>query len=222
MKRLVVILSVVLLLCFSRALAQESYVDNTRPMWGVKAALDVNIPGKWHTSDYSVSMYKPGLGGSLGVVYNIYLGHNFYLEPGVSLFYDTYSYKDLVIGMENGIQEENPSIYKAGLRIPVVAGYTFNIADSFGLSVFTGPELSYSFAGDIKVKNKELVEDTELSLFGKGGNQRRVDCAWKIGVGFPVDAWFVSVDGAIGMTDIFKSPLSFRENRITLGVTRFF
>lgn len=215
--------SLALLAGHASAFAQ-SEEENSRPLWGVRAALDINLPGKWHGDAGSVKMFRHGFGGTLGAVCNVYLGKGFYLEPGVSLFYDTYSYYDLTLGADPDDMSttvSDPPIYKIGLRIPVVAGYTFDISDRFSMAVYTGPELSYAFAGGIR-HTDNIPDAAPLSPFGKEGGQRRVDCAWKVGIGFPFSSWMFSVDAAFGMTDLLKSDMSFRENRVTLGLTRYF
>ncbi len=219
MKR-ILLLSLIVVLSV-KAYAQTE--DNTKPIWGIKAAFDINIPGKWHGAAGGVEMYRIGYGGTLGAVCNIYLGRNFYIEPGISLFYDTYSYKDLIITSSSGIiAEKDPGIYKAGIRIPIVAGYEFSIANRFDMTIFTGPELNYAFTGDVRMKDKSLIYGSELPMFGKEGNQRRVDCAWKIGLGFPWNMWTLSWEADIGMTDLLKTGMSFRENRVSVNVTRYF
>ncbi|MDE6279787.1 MAG: PorT family protein [Paramuribaculum sp.] len=212
-------LIIALLVCVAGILnaRAEEVETNSAPMFGIKAAFDVNIPGDWHIDSGSVEMYRQGKGFTLGGVYNVYLGKGFYVEPGVSFFYDAYSYLDLKISDK---EIETPSLYKTGLRIPVVVGYSFNLSESFSMRVYTGPELSWAMGGKIKVKNSDLVGDFPDSLFGN--SQRRVDCAWKIGVGVPYNGFLISVDGAIGVTDLMKNPdLSFRENRVTIGLTYY-
>lgn len=196
--------------------------SDTRPMWGVKAALDINIPGDWHGDAGSVKMYRHGYGFTVGTVCNVYLGNGFYLEPGASLFYDSYSfYKFSVAGEPGGENSvDDPQLYKVGLRVPVVVGYSFSIAGRFPLSVYTGPELSWAFGGEIKMKQKAFADDMSGDLFGH--YQRRVDCAWKVGVGFPYGSFLVSIDAAIGLTNLLKTGMSFRENRTSVGLTYFF
>ena len=225
MKRFITFALLAAVLCTGPGAAaqDEADVEDTRPMWGIKAALDINLPGKYHSAAGSVTMFRHGFGGTLGAVYNIYLGHNFYLEPGASLFYDTYSYKGIVFGSYEGLPgESDPGLYKFGIRIPVVAGYSFNVTDRFAMSVFTGPELSYALAGDIKFKDREALDLNDLHLFGKNGPQRRADCAWKVGVGFPMDGWFVSVEGAFGLTNLNRLGTTFHENRCTIALSRYF
>ncbi len=197
--------------------------DDSRPMWGIKAALDVNLPGKWSAGGDKVDMYRHGFGGAVGAVYNIYLGHDFYIEPGLSLFYDAYSYKKLYVA-ENS-QPIDPTIYKSGFRLPVVAGYSFDFTDRYGMSVYTGPELSYVFSGGIR--GKYVTPDNEdigeaLNPYAKHGMFRRFDCAWKIGVAFPTDYVTLNIDAAIGITDICKHDISMRENRISIGLAHYF
>ena len=192
------------------------------PTWGVRAAFDVNLPSRVRLNDYySDKMFRAGTGGALGAVCNIYLGHKFYLEPGISLFYDTYSYKDLLIE-ENGYQERDPSVYKIGIRVPIVAGYSFSVSDRLSIAPFTGPELSYAFAGDIKLHDKEQFGLHGNLLFGPIGNQRRFECGWKIGVAFFSGMWSFNIDATIGMTNLMANGTTFHENRGTINITRYF
>ncbi len=221
MKRFLIITLIACLAGIFNASA-ESDANNTAPMFGVRAAFDVNIPGDWHNDNGATRMYRNGYGVTLGGVYNIYLGKGFYFEPGVSFFYDSYSYDNLKITDDNGyLKSENPSLYKLGLRIPLTVGYSFNISDRFSMSVFTGPELSWALDGKIKVKNRELIGTFPDKLFGDF--QRRLDCAWKIGFGVPYNSFLISIDAAIGMTDLLKNKnVSFRENRVSVGMTYYF
>ncbi len=136
----------------------ESDGTNTAPMFGVRAAFDVNIPGDWHNDSGAARMYRNGYGVTLVVCIISISAKVFTLSPVFHSFYDSYSYDDLKITDDNGyLKSENPSLYKLGLRIPLVIGYSFNISDRFSMSVFTGPELSWALGGKIKVKNKELT-----------------------------------------------------------------
>lgn len=216
--RIVATMAVCLAGAFSAG-AETDEVD-TAPMFGLRAAFDINIPGDWHNSAGSIKMYRQGYGLTLGGVCNLYLGRGFYLEPGVSLFYDSYSYDDIEFMADSGPLRADPSLHKFGLRVPVVAGYSFDVSDKFSMSVYTGPELSWAISGRIKVKNKESIGDIPDSLFGDF--HRRVDCAWKVGLGVPYNSFFIGIDAAIGMTDLLKNPnISFRENRVSVSLTYY-
>ena len=86
MKRFLTMLTMALSLIGAYADNQQDEDENTRPMWGVKASLDINIPGDMHGDAGNIEMFRQGFGGAIGGVCNIFLGNNFYLEPGLSLF----------------------------------------------------------------------------------------------------------------------------------------
>ncbi|MDE5793955.1 MAG: outer membrane beta-barrel protein [Muribaculaceae bacterium] len=206
------------------AIAQDT--GDTKPMWGIKAAFDINIPGKWHANGESVKMYEHGFGGTVGALCNIYLGHDFYLEPGASFFYDTYSCGDITLEDSDYSRFTiRPTIYKTGLRVPVVAGYTFDITDRFMMSVFTGPEVNYVIKGGIRGEYNNSNEEDLIESFnpyGEYGMHRKLDCAWKIGLAFPTDYVTLTVDAAIGITDVCKNDISMRENRVSIGLAHYF
>ncbi len=105
--------------------------------------------------------------------------------------------------------------------MPVVIGYSYSLVDVLPMRVYTGPEFNYAFAGDIRFKDRDLVGD-DWHLFGKNGDQRRFDMAWKIGLGAEFDIAIVGVEAAIGVTDLFPGKPSFRDNRVSVSVTHFF
>lgn len=198
------------------------------PTWGIRAAFDINIPGKiggiadTAAGNLLRERYRQGYGGTIGVVYDHWMSSSIFLQPGLSLFYDTYSYKDLIIMDDiTGNGEKDPSLYKLGVRVPVVIGYSYNFVDVLPMSVYTGPELSYAFAGDIRFKNRNVLAD-DWHLFGKDGEQRRLDIAWKLGLSADFDLATISVEAALGLTDLCPGKLSFRDNRVTFAITHFF
>lgn len=223
MKRLAITLLIVMMMCQAHIYADK--YEYGGPTWGVKAMLDINVPGKWKVNGESMKMYRKGLGGSVGAVCNLYLTDNIFIEPGASLYYDTFASTGFVISDEEPSEKAEPSAYKIGLRIPVVIGYTFDITDNFSLNIYTGPELSYSFGGGYRIKQsqKDLIDG--LSLFGNDGNKgelRRFDLGWKGGIGFPFDNWMISFEAAVGLTDVINGPISMKDNRINIGLTRYF
>lgn len=189
-------------------------------LWGAKASLDFNVPGKWHAGEMSFKNYNSGLGFSVGGVYSHYFNDYFFVEPSLSLFYDTYS--EEVIIDERPTQEKDPLVYKAGLRLPVVVGYTFDLTDTFAISVFTGPELDYAFAGGYRVKNKKALDIDDWSLFRKESGHKRFTCSWKGGLGFPFTDWRIDVEAVIGLTDMINGPASCKENRFSVSLLRYF
>lgn len=207
------------MVCVCGAAAQES--DRSRALWGVRASASMVMPGKWRGDAGAVKMYNNGFGLDLGAVCNIALGRNFFFEPCAGFFYETYAYDDLLIGAGDGeAYDSKARLHKVGIRVPLMVGYDIRIAGGT-LSVFTGPELTVGLGGSIgynKYLPEELTEGLPTKVYDE---QRRFDCAWKLGLGVPFNSWMVSLEGAVGMTDILKAPMKCREGRLALSVTYF-
>lgn len=191
--------------------------------FGIRGSFDINMPGDWHFDSNSVKMFRTGYGVQAGVVYNTPIAGNFYFEPGLTLYYDSYRYDDLVIPDSDGVTilQEDPSVRKFGVRLPLMTGYRFDIWQHASLTVFTGPELEYGISGRVSlndaVKNSEVID---TNIYGKNGGIRRFDCSWCVGVGLPFDNdMYVGITAAFGLLDLHKGDAKFRENRvsITLG-----
>lgn len=213
MKRKITLLLLCLTLCIGASSAGDSGV-----LWGVKGKVNLELPGKWKGDNGSVKMYKHGFGVDLGAVCNIYLDKGFYFEPGLGFFYEGYNYDGLAAPDESGtVIDKDPKITMFGVRLPLVVGYTYDISDRLGVSIFTGPQLGYAFSMKTHTKHPELWGDlTEMN------EQRRFDCAWKVGLGFPIDSYMLSLEADFGLTDMLKGDLSFRENRLGLAFTYYF
>lgn len=193
--------------------------------WGIKVMGGVEIPGTWHNMDFSTRMFNAGLSTSVTAVRHIHLGSHFYLQPEAGLFYTRYSYKDLeIIDNEIIAYQSDPSLYKLGLVVPVIAGFAAPVNDNLSISIFTGPQLRYAFAGKVvdKVPSVDGEMDGLFDLWGKNG-QRRFDFAWKFGAGIPVNDFFFSAEVTFGISNLIKyQNLSYSEDRVVLGVTYFF
>lgn len=213
----------VLVILLSAVLPQQA--SAAQPVaWGVRASLDINIPGKWNVADNSIKLFRAGAGATVGAVCSIPWTNGFYLEPGISFYYDTYSYDDLIISDTAGNPvEKDPGVHKFGVRVPVVLGYDFTIADSFRMTVFTGPEFNCGLVGKVKTRHKnDFGNGFSDDIYSGDGAQHRFDLAWKIGVGFPVGNFQVGVDAEIGVSDLMPGDVSFRENRANVYLTYYF
>lgn len=219
MKHKFVALLVVMIACGTASVTAQ---NDASVQWGLKLSVGAELPGKWHGENNNVAMYRPGAGLAIGAVCNIYLGKNFYFDPGVSLFYSRYRYKDLYIMGDGGdLSEKDPTIHKYGVQIPLIVGYEIGFSGKFGMNVYTGPQLRYAFAGNTTLKNKELQKENK-DVLDLWNYQSRFDCSWKIGVGFPINSFNISVEADFGMTDLLKDDMSFRENRVGAAVTYYF
>lgn len=220
MKQFIISSAIVVYALLAGAAPARAQADAPAVRWGVRVSADLNIPGDWFSQNGSANMFNAGPGFTAGAVCHINTGHNFFIEPGVSFFYDRYSYKDDVLADVDGHIFDGPSLYKLGVRVPVIGGLCFNITPRFAIELYTGPELSYAFGGDVNLKGQTFEES--LALFGPDGNQRRLDCAWKVGAGIPAGDWNFTIDVAYGFVNLLKTGLSFHENRCNISVTRYF
>lgn len=220
MKKLPFLIVLFSLLLPFTALADDS--DDNDAIWGIKASFDINIPGDWHYDGGSVKMYRHDYGFAAGAVCNLYLGSSFYFEPGASLYYDRYAYSDLSVLSQNDTPTDSDAmVHKFGIRLPAVFGYVFTLLNRLDMTVFTGPEFNCGIIGRITARHKEIFEVLPENIYAKGG-QRRFDMAWRFGVGFPMDSFVISVDGAVGMTDLMPGNVSYRDNRASVSVTYYF
>ena len=223
MRHLRIIPLIILLLLSAYSRAAENADNDNRILWGARAAIGLEIPGKWHVNGTSVKMFRPGASFTLGGVCNIDLSKGFYLEPGLLFFCDRYAYDNLVIADSQGEPViSDPKVTKLGLRLPVVAGYSFSISDGFDMAVYTGPQISYGISARVSTKHKDLIgNDFSTNLYGTNG-QNRLDLAWKIGLMFPFGTSAVSIDTDLGITDLMSGPVSLRENRLSIAYTYYF
>lgn len=194
-------------------------------IWGIKGNIGAELPhANWTKNGETERMFNSGFGASLGAVANVYLGNCFYLEPEVSLFYEGYAYNNVMAVSPNSPSVNvGPNVHKLGMRVPLVVGYYIKVSDSWGLDVFTGPVFDYAFYGNARTENEEVRKDTNLMNIFKGEYaQRRCDFEWKVGIGFPVNNFLISLEGDIGITNMLKYGGTLRNNRVSLGIGYYF
>ncbi len=188
--------------------------DN-KPFWGVRASLDITCPTdvtyKYKSSKEKMDLMDNGCGFSVGAVYNLPIVANFYFEPGVSFFYNTWKWNDKGYFDDlDGIDLKHNSIRQSGLRIPLNLGYHFDFTDDFKVSIFTGPQLEVGFHCDSYVTAEAKVGGTTLesheaySLYkdNDGTKFNRFNVDWNIGVGFTYQKFYLGVTGSLGLTNM--------------------
>lgn len=200
--------------------------DN-KPFWGVRASLDVSCPTKatYKSGDYkeSESVFKNGVGVSVGAIYHLPIVANFYFEPGASLFYNTWANK---LDGEDSKYINHNSYRQTGIRIPLNLGYHFDFTDDFKVSVFTGPQLQVGFSCDnyvgAKVENVEYHEAPSMYSGDEGFN--RFNASWNIGVGFTYSKFYLGITGSLEMTNMMRykkekgEDYSYTAHMNTLGI----
>ena len=237
------ILAGVMTLTAAGASAQTSYMfDNpdNRAYLGVRVGLDISSAANGG-DNYS---NKPGF--NIGAIYHIPLLANFYFEPGLSVFYNTfgtvksaqYVSDDPWIDPSTGLPALGPdgevqykkypyqidgSMRNLGFRVPLNFGFHFDFAEDVKASVYTGPQFNASVLARYH-QNEVRVRGAEepaygCSIFGTGGF-KHFDMQWNIGVGLTYQQYYLGLHGAIGMTRLKDAtPLlerSLRRNLFTI------
>lgn len=192
----------------------QSYMfDNpeNHAYFGVRAGLDISSAAN------GGAMYSNKPGFTLGAVYNIPVVMNFYFEPGLHLFYNTFgtvqleNYYYTVMDEATGDEQLYSKLYQVdgtirnfGFRIPLNFGYHFDLADDLSVHAFTGPQINLSLIAnyhqnEILTPGGEKVKSESEGIFGTGGF-KHVDLQWNFGVGVTYQRYYMSLGGSVGMT----------------------
>ncbi|MCM1037189.1 MAG: PorT family protein [Bacteroides sp.] len=211
-----IILSIVAVFLSFAASAQNSIFDNpdNKPYFGARIGLDISCPGNVNVGDVGIDFFNCGAGLEFGAIYNYPLVANLYIEPGVKLYYDTYSATDIETLTYDFM---DALVRQFGLRIPILAGYHFDFTSDIRVSVFTGPEVEVGLYG----KEVDKIDRYTVSTnpYSKEGWLHRVNLLWNIGAGVSYRQYYMSIDGAIGMLNMWKtSDWTFHQNRVTISL----
>ena len=196
----------------------EDVLPSDRNHWTVTVTYDASIPGKWKLVNGSFSMFKPGSGVSVGADYMLLFGKNFFFEPGARFFIDNYRYDNITIGAGTPSEPSrtyDPPVRKIGLRIPLSAGYKFDIFKRGSLFLSTGPEPIIGFSARTKV-DEDQTEIFEENMYKT--LMRRFDLAWDIRAAVIIDRFRVDITGAFGMLDVIKTDVKMHEYRVSVGL----
>lgn len=219
MKKILVSTVLTVLACVS-AMAQNTIVNNpgNKAYFGIRVGGEVTCPSNISAYNIGINAFKNGGGLEFGGIYNIPVVANFYIEPGLKFYYNTYSFKDeLVEAIEGDMALNSVSFNKLGMRIPVMAGYHFDFTNDIKAYVFTGPELEVGFSAKECLKG-DIIEKS-ASIYGENGSMNRVNLLWGIGAGVSYQHYYFGVNGSIGMLNMLSnSDATFHENRVTFSV----
>lgn len=201
-------------------LAQTNIVNNpdNKAYFGLRAGGEITCPGNISVENVGLSVFNNGGGFEIGTIYNLPVVANFYIEPGLKFFYNSYSLKhDWIDEIIDDIFYDNLTIKKFGMRIPVMAGYHFDFTEDIKVSLFTGPELEVGFWGEEVAKGHNI--ETSGSIFDDGGGMNRVNLLWDFGAGVSYKSLYFEVKGGIGMLNMLSdSDAKLRESRVNFSV----
>ncbi|MBD5213637.1 MAG: porin family protein [Bacteroidales bacterium] len=192
--------------------AQNLLLENpdNKPYFGARLGLDVTS-----TAGETYDTYTNGAGFNVGAIYNIPVVKNFYFEPGISLFYNTFG-QEIATG-HNELSVIKESIRNFGFRVPFNFGYRFDFTDDMSIYVYTGPVLNLNLTAKAHFDGNEFVDSYSNSLMGNGF--KRADMQWDFGVGYSYNKLYVQVGGGVGVTKVYSDAVdSFRRNTFNLAV----
>lgn len=203
------------------ASSQSSVFNNpdNKGFFGVRVAGDILCPGDISSEGVSLDIFNIGGGVEFGAIYNAPIVANFYIEPGLKLYYDTYSVKRDILDIYDyaGYDIESISYKKFGMRIPVQFGYHFDFTNDIKLSVFTGPELEVGLSSKCHGKINGFSES--VNAYGDEGTMNRVNVLWNIGAGLTYDRYYFGVTGAIGLCNMLDADdVKYHESRVSISL----
>lgn len=204
--------------CLPMAAQDNSIVNNpdNKAYFGIRLGGEITCPGDVTSQGVGISAYKNGGGVELGGIYNMPVVANFYIEPGLKFYYNTYSAKKSIIDAIDS-DMSSASVKKFGMRIPVTAGYHFDFTDNTKVYVFTGPELEIGFSAKEKAKSKSGISMSE-NLYSEDG-MKRVNLLWSIGAGISYQRYYFGVSGNLGMLNMIdQDNVSFHESRVSFSL----
>ncbi|MDE7375822.1 MAG: PorT family protein [Muribaculaceae bacterium] len=219
MKKLIVTLALAAMAGVA-AIAQNPILNNpdNKAYFGIRVGADVTCPGNVSADNIGIDCYNNGGGIEFGGIYNLPIVANLYIEPGLKLYYDTYSLNDdFIPAIEDDIIFDGMTIKKFGMRIPVMAGYHFDFTKDIKAYIFTGPELEIGFTAKQYITSANL--EMSGSMYGEDGGLHRADLIWNIGAGISYQHFYFGINGGIGMLNMYsESDFKFHENRVTFSV----
>ncbi len=219
-----ILLSILAMTCAFGVSAQSRIFNNpnNKAYFGLRATLDVPTPCNFTVNDFddhfsvSKKVFGAGAGFSVGGVYNVPIVANFYIEPGISFYYNAMSIKtddvkDVLEELEEyGGELVCHSVRQSGMRIPVAFGYHFDFTRDFNLAVYMGPVINVGFSMDYYIKAKAHgIEVKEAGSMYKAEHPdkddrfNRFNVDWRIGVGVNYKNFFGGLSGDIGMTNAY-------------------
>ena len=195
------------------AINAQVVIDNpdNRAYFGARLSLDIS------NLSTDPDVYSAGAGFSVGGIYQIPVFMNLYVEPGISLYYNTCNADTKMIIDGSYLANAKSSIRNFGLKIPVNVGYHVDF-EKFSVGIFTGPAIKIGFTSEEHTKlsvDRHTIK-TETNLYD--GTCNRFDLAWAVGANINFRQYYFGISGDFGLTRQIKGTRSnFNTCQITLG-----
>lgn len=180
--------------------------DDNHSYFGARLSLDMSCPTdvKYDNLHLKTDLLKSGAGFSAGIIYNVPVWMNLYVEPGFNLFYHTSGIEVDLLNADGTLDEDytGASLREFGFNVPIVLGYHFDF-DSVKVRAFTGPVFGVGLKG--KVHYKADVNNIGMSgsdgAYGDDGGFNRGNVSWRFGAGVDYKNYTLSLFGDVEMTN---------------------
>lgn len=223
MKRLLIAM-----LTLTAAAAASAQSSENISSWSLRLGYDMCIPGEYSINGHNTNMFSNGSGFTFGFGYTCPIYAGIYFETGLSMGYQSYKADITVAATDDLPSIENPKIKKWNGLLPLYFGYAIDFGNTgYGVRLFTGPELSYSFSGHIDIPEQYLGDGLDSDLFGDDAifPMQKFNAGWTLGVGFIKDHYYIQIAGTFGMTNVLRridNKVSFHENHTNIAIGYYF
>lgn len=184
--------------------------------WGVRASYDIT------TSTKTTRIAQWRSGASVGIVYHGAFGSRWFIEPGMSLYYNPITLSG-DLGYEKPAHDIRGRINNTGLCIPVNLG--IDIFDNYKVRVmaYTGPKLYINISTKAKYTRYDPYS-APMEIIDKMKNTG-MDIAWDLGFGANFNQkWHAHIEGTLGLSNWMNldpmggTQFNFRRAQISVGL----
>ena len=207
------------------ALSMSAQTEGAKPAnsgyFGIRASGTLTCPTSWKSSDRYGEVeakFKKGIGLSAGLIYHAPITHGFYIEPGLSFYYNATGTKNSR-DYEWWMGEADPSMREAGMLLPVMLGFQFDATNDVNVQVFYGPELRVGLYNELSGGSIPIHENTYR--YEADNRMNRANCDLRFGVGFNISRkYYVGISGVVGLTNsaYYKPANSFHQNHVDFTI----
>lgn len=193
---------------------------NNHRHFGVRASFDLSVPSDFKEGPVSFNAFGTGAGFSFEGIYHIPLVANLYLEPGIGLYYNTYSINKELLESVNQMDNMSGSMRKFGMRVPVLVGYHFDLTSDFRIFATYGFVFEEGFTAKSRITQKSSSSSlsSSTSAYGDGG-MPRFDLLTNLGAGIEYRHLHFGVSGNLGTLNLSgDSDVQFYENVVKFTV----
>lgn len=163
---------------------------------------------------------KAKVGFQVGVVAEYEFAQDFFIQSGLS-----FTNKGTKLEEKNSAGKVSLSIHQAYLQLPVYAAYKLEVTPTMKIVFNAGPYFAFGVGGKSKLSGSITDEDFgyfegsgKVDTFGDKGILNRFDFGLGGGVGAEFGQIFVGLKYELGLSDIGKEDLSYKNRSASLTV----